>query len=144
VLLLVTSDKIIRRAVSIEERPTSRTFVMEGAMDITTPDKIERICALNDDFRKTFRGGEVILTASVAELPDMVKSAVLEQVATFEAFNEENDPYGEHDYGSFDYCNREFFFKIDYLRADSDVLSEDPADTTKTRRILTVGLSMDW
>ena len=44
---------------------------------------------------------------SVAELPDMVKASALEKVASFQDFNEENDPHGEADYGSFDHCDRE-------------------------------------
>jgi hypothetical protein len=74
----------------------------------------------------------------------MVKSAALAKVAEFKDFNEENDPHEEHDYGSFDHCNRELFFKIDYYNLAMDGLSEDPADNTKTKRVMTVGLSMDW
>jgi hypothetical protein len=117
---------------------------MESAMDITTPDKIDRIRELNDNFRKSFRGGQVLLTASVATLPDIVKAAALEQVTQFEAFNEENDPYGEHDYGSFDYCNREFWWKIDYYDLGMQSASPDPADPQKTKRIMTIGLAQDW
>ena len=53
----------------------------------------------NDAFRNSFRGGEVVLTASVAELPDMVKASALQLVADFNDFNEDNDPHGEHDFG---------------------------------------------
>ncbi len=113
-------------------------------MDIQTPDKLAEIRRLNDEFRTTFRGGEIVLTASVAELPDMVKATVLQMVAEFKDFNEENDPFEEHDYGSFDHCNREFFFKIDYWFPDINIRSEDPADPTVTKRVLTVGLSIDW
>jgi hypothetical protein len=112
-------------------------------MDIVTPDKLERICELNDNLRKSFSGGEVVLTSSVAALPDMVKASVLDQVALFEAFNEENDPYGFHDYGSFDYCNREFFFKIDFFTLEPSDEPLDLADPSKALRIMTVGLAQD-
>ena len=37
-----------------------------------------------------------LLTASVAELPDMVKAAALHQVAQYKDFAEANDPNGTH------------------------------------------------
>lgn len=36
-----------------------------------------RIRDLNDAFRKTFAGGKMVMTASVAALPDMVKASAL-------------------------------------------------------------------
>jgi hypothetical protein len=42
------------------------------------------------------------------------RQSALEKVATFNDFNEGNDPHQERDYGSFDHTDREFWFKIDY------------------------------
>ena len=56
---------------------------------------MSKIALLNDSFRKTLSGGQVFLTAGVHELPDMVKAAVIQRVAIFDAFTEDNDPYGE-------------------------------------------------
>jgi hypothetical protein len=84
----------------------------------------------NDLFRTTFRGGDVVLTASVAELPDMVKASAMQLVADFNDFNEDNDPFEDHAYGSFNHCNREFFFAINRIEG---------------RLIMTVGLAIgDW
>ncbi len=113
-------------------------------MDIDTKERVAEIRRLNDQFRTTFRGGQILLTASVAELPDMVKASALEKVAAFKDFNEENDPYQERDYGSFDHCDREVWFKIDYYNLTLDSASEDPADVSKTKRIMTIGLAQDW
>ena len=113
-------------------------------MDIDTKERIAEIRRLNDLFRTTFRGGEIVLTASVAELPDMVKAAALQMVADFKDFNEENDPFEEHDYGSFDHCDREVWFKLDYYNLAMDAASEDPADPAKTKLVLTIGLACDW
>ena len=52
-------------------------------MDVLSKDKVERIRQLNDAFRSSFRGGKILLTASVAELPDMVKATALHQVAQY-------------------------------------------------------------
>ena len=57
---------------------------------------MNKIALLNDAFRTSLSGGTVLLTAGVYELPDMVKAAAIQKVATFDEFNEDNDPYGEH------------------------------------------------
>ncbi len=74
----------------------------------------------------------------------MVKASALEKVATFNDFNEENDPHQERDYGSFDHCDREFWFKIDYYDLKLEMASPDPADPAVTKRIMTIGLAQDW
>jgi hypothetical protein len=35
------------------------------------------------------------------------------KVKNFDDFNEDNDPYGEHDFGSFNHKGEEIFWKID-------------------------------
>jgi hypothetical protein len=113
-------------------------------MDIDTKERVAEIRRLNTEFKSTFRGGQVVLTASVAALPSADKAAGLQAVADFKAFSEENDPHGEADYGSFDLLGREWWFKIDYLDLKMENCSIDPADPTKTKRVMTVGLAMDW
>jgi hypothetical protein len=103
-----------------------------------------KIRELNDAFRTTFKGGQVVLTASVSELPDMVKAAALQKVAVFAEFDVDNDPHGEHDFLSFKLCGRTFFFKIDYYDRDLQLHSEDPADPDKTRRVGTLMLAEDY
>src|SRR6266545_8107091 len=92
------------------------------------PMSSSRVRELNDAFRTTFRGGKVFMTSGVAELPDCVKATALVQVATFQAFTKDSDPYSEHDFGSFELCARRFFWKIDYYDRDFVHGSEDPAD----------------
>ncbi len=100
-----------------------------------------KIALLNDTFRKSFSGGKVMMTPGVDELPDMVKCAALHEVATFSAFTEDNDPYGEHDFGSFELCSRKFFWKID-LYEEPGVKGPDgePAVT----RVLTLMLASEY
>jgi len=61
----------------------------------------EKIRELNDRFRITMTGGHVMMTAGVDALPSDVKAMVIRRVATFSDFNADNDPHGEHDFGSF-------------------------------------------
>jgi hypothetical protein len=104
----------------------------------------KKIAVLNDAFRTTFRGGKVVMTAGVNELPDCVKAAALRMVAEFNEFTEGNDPYGEHDFGSFEVANQKFFWKIDYYDKELQYGSEDPADPDKTTRVLTLMLAEDY
>ena len=69
-------------------------------------EKQARIRALNDELRRTFQGGRVLQTRGIQALgPDLV-AQVHEKVRTFAAFTPENDPYGEHDFGSFELQGR--------------------------------------
>ena len=98
----------------------------------------DRIRVLNDNFRSTFVGGQVVTTLGVAELPLDVKAHVLLNVQRFAEFNAENDPHGEHDFGSFEIGGVSYFFKIDYYSPELSGGSEDPADPEKTTRVLTI------
>ena len=104
----------------------------------------DRIRELNDAFRTTFRGGKIMMTPGVNELPDCVKAEVLSKVATFEEFSEDNDPHGEHDFGSFELVARKFFWKIDYYDRELKYGSENPADPEQTARVLTIMLASEY
>ena len=80
-----------------------------------------------------------MLTAGVNELPDMVKAAAIQKVASFDDFSEDNDPYGEHDFGTFRLCGRRFFWKNAMKYG-----SEDPADPDQTTRVLTIMLVSEY
>jgi hypothetical protein len=97
-----------------------------------------RIRLLNDLFRTTFMGGQVVMTAGVAALPLDLKAHLILQVQSFTNFNADNDPHGEHDFGSFELAGENYFFKLDYYSPDMDGGSEDPADPAKTTRVLTI------
>ena len=103
-----------------------------------------RIRELNDAFRRTFAGGKVMMTVGVYALPNMVKAAALQKAATFDEFNEDNDPHGEHDFGSFERCGRKFFWKVEYYDRDMQYGSEDPSDPHKTTRVMTVMLASEY
>jgi len=104
----------------------------------------EKIQALNDALRTTMSGGRVMLTAGVDALPSDVKAMIVRRVASFSEFTPENDPHGEHDFGSFAVAGRKFFFKIDYFDAAMEFGSEDPADPAKTTRVLTIMLAEEY
>jgi hypothetical protein len=97
-----------------------------------------RIRRLNDVLRATFTGGKVVMTDGVAALPENDLAQLLVKVRGFDEFTNDNDPHGEHDFGSIVLAKQTFFFKVDYYAPDMDGGSEDPADPTKTTRVLTI------
>lgn len=102
------------------------------------------IKTLNDNFRKTFIGGRVMLTYGIKTKTHDEIAKILEKVRSFDNFTTANDPYGEHDFGSFDYKGQKIFWKIDYYDKNMQYLSEDPTDISKTIRTLTIMLAEDW
>jgi len=104
----------------------------------------ERIRDLNDAFRRSFSGGRVMTTAGVAAMTEALRAEVFERVRTFEAFTPENDPYREHDMGRLEVAGHKLFWKIDYYDAAMEFGSKDPADPSKTTRVLTVMLASEY
>lgn len=102
---------------------------------MTDTDKIKQ---LNDAFRQTFIGGDVMLTLGIRMKSEKEVADILECVRTFNDFNKSNDPYGEHDCASFDYHGDRIIWKIDYYDKDYRFMSENPADPTITNRVLTI------
>ncbi len=109
-----------------------------------TNNSTARIRDLNDAFRKTLIGGKMVMSASVAALPDPVKASALAKVAAFDDFTPDNDPHGEHDFLSFELDDHTFFWKCDYYNKEMDGGSEDPADPDKTTRVGTLLLAQDY
>ncbi len=108
--------------------------------------RAERIRALNDAFRSTLdpKAGRVMLTAGVDALPSDVKATAIRKVATFSDFSPDNDPHGEHDFGSFDLAGHTFFWKLDYYDEALAFGSNDPADPEQTIRVLTLMLAAEY
>ena len=101
---------------------------------------------LNDAFRKSLDPnlGKVVMTSGVSALPSDVRSTAIRRTETFDAFNADNDPNGEHDFGDFELAGHRFFFKIDYYNSSLETGSDDPADADKTTRVLTLMLAEEY
>lgn len=79
-----------------------------------------------------------MLTAGVNALSGDDQAAVLTKVRAFDAFESDNDPYGEHDFVSVEHGGTRYFAKIDYYEPDLRYGSDDPADPSKTVRVMTI------
>ena len=55
-----------------------------------------------------------------------------------------NDPYEEHDFGSFEAEGEKIFFKIDYFDRTLTHHSPDPADPSVTERVITIMLADEY
>ena len=97
------------------------------------------ISRLNDEFRWTTRR-DIFITPGIQALPDVL--GLVQAVRDFTAFTPDNDPYGEHDFGSIKWQEEKTFWKIDYydqaLQYWYDPLSSD------CRRILTIMLAGEY
>ena len=97
-----------------------------------------RISSLNDEYRKARQG--FMVTRGVSALPNI--ATVLSMVQDFNEFSEDNDPYGEHDFGSFEVFGEKLFWKIDYY--DSNLESWADPLSSECHRVLTVMLADEY
>jgi hypothetical protein len=102
----------------------------------------EKIRELNDAARRSLTGCRVMITSGVKALPSM--SEVLAAVTLYSDFSENNDPYGEHDFGSIRIADQTVFWKFDYYDFDLEMASPDPTDPTVTVRVLTIMLAEEY
>jgi hypothetical protein len=102
------------------------------------------IRTLNDALRRTGVGGETFITRGIQSLPAAVQVAILQRVASFNDFSEDNDPHGEHDFGIVEFDGHTVDWKVDYYDLDLRYHSPDGADPTVTRRVLTVMLAEEY
>jgi Protein of unknown function (DUF3768) len=76
--------------------------------------KSEQIRALNDALRQNFHEGTAVMTPGVAALGAEAVARIVKTIAVYDDFCHANDPYEEHDFGSFEVDGQTIFFKIDY------------------------------
>lgn len=113
-------------------------------MSTSTPSTLAK---QNDAFRRGSLDykGERVHTRGIEALGLEAVLNIWSFVRCFDGFNEHNDPYGEHDFGSFVHPSAgQVFWKIDYYDLDLKFGSENPADPSKTKRVLTVMLASEY
>lgn len=101
-------------------------------------DKAEEIARLNDAFRKNLSKGILMLSQGIHlnTIEDIEK--IISLVRNFNDFDEGNNPYGERDFGAFDFKGRKIFWKIDYYDEELTFHSPDATDPSLTTRVLTI------
>lgn len=103
-----------------------------------------RVRELNDRFRSTLIGGTLVLTQGIVGLGNETQAKIIAAVQRFAAFDDANDPWGEHDFGAVDVEGEHVFFKLDYYDLTRAMHSPDPADPRVTERVLTIMLASEY
>jgi hypothetical protein len=106
----------------------------------------KKIRDLNDSFRRNPHkgGGRLALTAGIVAEGDVFVQKCIETVRRFDAFNDGNDSWQEHDVGAFEVDGIRCFFKIEYYNTSMRYHSPDPADAKVTCRTLTIMLADEY
>jgi hypothetical protein len=99
---------------------------------------------LNDRFRVRQVGGTIIGTPGVMDLGAHAFQKIMQDIAVFDDFTADNNPYGENDFGALIYRGTKIFWKIDYYNIDLTQGSADPADPQLTTRVMTVFLASEY
>jgi Protein of unknown function (DUF3768) len=120
-----------------------------------------RIARLNDLARRAMGVAcTAVATVGFRSLPESDQSRVRELIETYDAFDEDNDPHGERDFGCVYQlaCGRwtterprlrddereRVFWKFDYYDRAMRLGREDAADPAVTRRVLTIMLADEY
>ena len=120
-------------------KSTERNNIMENKINI------KKVAALNDNLRKTFTGGCVLLTIGFRSLPEDEQAEVLQKVRAFNDFTQDNDPYQEHDFGQvISSRGTQVFWKIDLYDINDEFYSPQPDDPTQTNRVMTILLADEY
>ena len=109
-------------------------------MNITS----NRIRVLNDELRRKLPEGHAVMTTGVAALGPEAVARIVKTIAVYDDFCHANDPYEEHDFGSFQTDSHLIFFKIDYFDKALARHSPDPSDPSVTERVITIMLAEEY
>ena len=104
----------------------------------------ERIRTLNDELRQHLTAGIAVMTPGIAALGPEAVDRIVKTIAVFDDFCHANDPYEEHDFGSFEVDGHTILFKIDYFDKDLKYHSPDPAEPALTERVITIMLAEEY
>jgi hypothetical protein len=130
-------------------------------MSATLTNQRERIARLNDLARQAMGVAcTAVATVGFRSLPEADQSRVRELIETYDAFDDDNDPHGERDFGTIYQlaCGRwtterprlrdderaRVLWKFDYYDGDLQFGSEDAANPAITRRVLTIMLADEY
>ena len=139
------SRKEQNRNINQDSSPGALPTIPDGEPDgAGTRTKVARIRELNDQLRTTGRGGMVVMTDGIAALGTETVGQIFAAVSSFNDFNPDNDPWGEHDCARLEVHGHWVIWKIDYYDRSRRIHSPDPADPKVTVRVLTVMLADEY
>jgi len=104
----------------------------------------QKVRELNDRFRSTFSGGMVTMTPGIQALGEKNVQEICQKIMKFDAFTKDNDPYGEHDFGTIKHDGQSIFWKIDYYDRNLEFHSPNKSDPAVTTRVMTIMLAEEY
>ena len=100
---------------------------------------------LNDALRTgASDDGLVVITSGIQALGFEFAIEARRAVAAFTDFNPDNDPHGEHDFGSLDIERQKLLFKVDYYDLALSAHSPDATDPAVTKRVMSIMLASEY
>ena len=85
-----------------------------------------------------------VMTTGIAALGPEAVARIIQTIAVYDDFCHANDPYEEHDFGSFEADGHLIFFKIDYYNKALTYHSPDPSEPSVTERVITIMLAEEY
>lgn len=124
-------------------------------------EQLDAIRRLNDEARsKPGTGSIANMTIGFQSLSDADRFAALAQIVGFTEFTGDNDPYGEHDFGTVYRLPNGLwtqqrprdekdiaatvYWKVDYYDNTLTYGSDAPWDAQRTKRVLTIMLASEY
>jgi hypothetical protein len=89
-------------------------------------------------------GGLAVMTPGVATLGQVTADRIVKTISVYDDFCHADDPYQEHDFGSFEADGNMIMFKIDYYDKTLTHHSPDPSDPSVTERVITIMLAEEY
>lgn len=113
------------------------------------------VAELNDQLRTSLSSANSSIAVCTIGVLDFIgdvsifrgfkrRAELLREIASVKDFTPDNDPHGEHDFGSVEYDGQTFLWKIDYYDTDLQGLSPNPADPDQTIRVITIMLPSEY
>lgn len=108
-----------------------------------------KIRDLNDRFRAGDQGvpGQILCTSGINDLIGANESVAIELITIvrdYAAFTADNDPWGEHDFGSFRFQGETCFWKIDVMDPSMEIAALDPTDPELSWRSMTIMTAQEY
>ncbi len=88
--------------------------------------------------------GKLVMTSGIAAQSDEFRAALIDALINFDAFDEDSDPYEMHEMGVLEIEGEKVWFKFDLYDENYEYGAEDPTDTKRTRRVLTLLLPSEY
>ena len=129
------------------------TIGQQAQVQITPAPDTETIARQNDRFRISLGTdddipGRIVLTQGLNALMADHGPEILRKLCAFADFSQDNDPYGNRDFGVFTVGHpgdtERVSWKIDLYDVDYLYGSESPSDPAQTRRVLTLLLPSEY